>query len=522
MIHKSPFADLAIPQTHLTPFVFRHAERLGDTVAISDLSTGRSYTYAELARQARRLAAGLAAAGIGKGAVVALLAPNIPEYPIVFHGVALAGAATTTLNPVYTTREIATQLADARAQMLVTVPGLVEKAREAAALAGIARVVVIGGDAGDDDLSSLMVDGDAPRVDVDPAEDVVVLPYSSGTTGLSKGVMLTHRNLVANIVQMGPCHHVREGEAIIAFLPFFHIYGMQVLMNHTLYQGGTLYTMERFDLARYLQAIQDHRPERLYLVPPVALALAKQPVVADYDLSSVRLAFSGAAPLDGETAQACAARVGCMMIQGYGLTETSPVTHSVPDTMSEPRPGSIGPALPNTECKIVDIETGEELGVGAEGELWIRGPQVMKGYLNNPDATRACIDSDGFFHTGDIGRVDERGEFCIVDRLKELIKFKGLQVAPAELEAVLVSHPGISDAAVVGVADEEAGEVPKAFVVRRDAELDADAVKAYVAERVAPYKKIRHLEFVEEIPKSASGKILRRLLREREAAALST
>lgn len=519
MIFKSPHPDITIPSTHLTPFVFRHAERLADKPAIVDVASGRAYTYGQLLADARRLAAGLHRDGFSKGDVVAMMTPNVLEYPIVFHGVALAGGATTTLNPLYTAGEIATQLKDSGARILVTIPALAEKAREAAKEAGVERVVGIGGGEGLEAFSDLLSDDELPDIAVDPAEDVVALPYSSGTTGFSKGVMLTHRNLVANILQQEQAHRITEAESIIAFLPFFHIYGMQVLMNTALYQGATLLAMERFDLEQYLKTIQEYRPKRLYIVPPVALALAKHPMIADYDLSSVEIAFSGAAPLDGETAQACGARVGCTVIQGYGLTETSPVTHSVLDDATNVVPGSIGAALPNTEVKIVDIETGEELGEGQDGELWIRGAQIMKGYLNNPAATAACIDADGFFHTGDIGHIDDRGEYFIVDRLKELIKYKGLQVAPAELEAVLISHPKVTDAAVIGIPDEEAGELPKGFVVLSE-ELDPQEVMDYVAQRVAPHKKLRRLEVVDEIPKSASGKILRRLLRDREAAAI--
>jgi len=521
VIHKSPYPDLEIPDTPLTPVVFRHADRLKDKAAITDIGSGRSLTYGELVDQSRRLAAGLRVREFGKGQVLAILAPNIIEYPVVFHGVALAGGATTTLNPTYTEEEIAYQLKDSGARFLVTMPDLTDKATGAAAGSGVVEeVLAIGGGDRLPDLSTLMSDGALPDVEID-ADDVVALPYSSGTTGFSKGVMLTHRNMVANLLQMATTHLVTEDEGIIAFLPFFHIYGMQVLMNHALYQGATLLSMPRFDLEAFLKAAQDHQVRRLYIVPPVALALAKHPAVAGYDLSSVRTAFSGAAPLDAETAVACATRVGCRVVQGYGLTETSPVTHSVPEDAAEVIPGSIGPSLPNTEIKIVDVETGAELGAGKDGEIWIRGPQVMKGYLNNDEATRGCIDDDGFFHSGDIGRVDERGEYFIVDRLKELIKYKGLQVAPAELEAVLLSHPNVSDAAVIGIPDPEAGEVPKGFVVLREP-IAAEEIMAYVAEKVAHYKRISTLEVVDDIPKSASGKILRRLLRDRERAAAAT
>jgi acyl-CoA synthetase (AMP-forming)/AMP-acid ligase II len=331
--------------------------------------------------------------------------------------------------------------------------------------------------------------------------------------------MLTHRNLVANLAQTSAVQDIRDDEKILAVLPFFHIYGMQVIMNQGLYRGATIVSMPRFELEPFLQAIQEHGITRLFLAPPIVVALAKHPLVEKYDTSTVQVIFSGAAPLDAETARLAGERIGCRVSQGYGLTETSPVSHSVPDRAPEVVPGSVGPSLPNTDCKVVDVATGEELGRNQDGEIWIRGPQVMKGYLNNEEATRNSIDDDGFFHSGDIGHIDDRDEYFIVDRLKELIKYKGFQVPPAELEALLLSHPKVADAAVIGIPDDEAGEIPKGFVVLRDPGVTPDELMAYVAEKVAPHKRIRQLEVVDEIPKSASGKILRRVLRDREKAA---
>jgi acyl-CoA synthetase (AMP-forming)/AMP-acid ligase II len=518
LIFKSPHPDVEIPETTLRPLVLRHADRLSSKVAIIEAGSGRSYTYGELASNANKMGAALDARGFGKGDVMAILAPNLPEYPIAFLGVAAVGGINTTLNPLYTAEEIAFQLHDSRAKCLLTVPPLMEKAKEAAARSGVKEIIVFGEAEGAIPFASLLLGGEAPETHIDPEEDLVALPYSSGTTGFSKGVMLTHRNLVANLVQAGTVIQIGEDEKIIAVLPFFHIYGMTVIMNGSLYNGATLVTMPRFELEPFLQAVQDHRITRLFLAPPIVVALAKHPVVDKYDLSSVKVVFSGAAPLDAAIARMCGDRIGCRVSQGYGLTETSPVSHAVPDFEPEVVPGSVGPPVPNTECKIIDVASGHELGRNEDGEIWIRGPQVMKGYLNNEGATRNAIDADGFFHTGDIGHVDERDEFFIVDRLKELIKYKGFQVPPAELEAHLLSHPKIADAAVIGVIDEEGEEVPKAFVVLKE-QVGADEIMAWVAERVAPFKKIRRLEFVDAIPKSPSGKILRRLLRDKEKAA---
>ncbi len=294
-------------------------------------------------------------------------------------------------------------------------------------------------------------DGEPPEVEIDPDADLVVIPYSSGTTGLQKGVMLSHRNLVANIEQTlaGFEGGLQESDVIMGVLPFFHIYGMVVVMSLTLRVGSTVISMPRFDLPEFLGLVQKHRATGAYLVPPIVLALAKHPVIDEYDLSSLRWIMSGAAPLGREIATATATRLDCLVLQGYGLTETSPVSHLTPMKPDRIKPGSVGPPVPSTECRIVDVSSGEDVAPGEKGEIWIRGPQVMRGYLNKPEATAACLDSDGWFHSGDIGRVDEDGDFFIVDRLKELIKYKAHQVAPAELEALLLTHPKIADVAVV-------------------------------------------------------------------------
>jgi len=516
---RSELPDVEVPDVPLTDFVLARAERLGDKPALIDGTSGRTLTYGKLAESVRAMAAGLAGRGFGKGDTFAHYAPNLPEYAVAFHGVAAVGGVNTTANPLLTADELAVQLRDCRARMLVTVPALLEKAIEAAEQAGVEDVFVYGEVEGTAPFAALLEsDREPPEVAIDPAEDLVALPYSSGTTGLPKGVMLTHRNLVANICQTVTEIRTSEDDRVAAVLPFFHIYGLVVILNASLHRGATLVTMPRFDLPGFLRLLQDHRITRAYAVPPVVLALAKHPLVDEFDLSSVEYVLSGAAPLSADLEVACSTRVGCRMQQGYGMTEASPVTHVVGDDLAGQAPGSVGRLVSNTECRIVELGSDEDVPAGGPGELWIRGPQVMKGYLNQPAATAATIDTEGWLRTGDVGRVDEDGAFWIVDRVKELIKYKGYQIAPAELEALLLTHPEITDAAVIPHPDDEAGEVPKAFVVVSGG-LTAEDVSAFVAERVAPYKKVRAVELIEEIPKSPSGKILRRVLIERERAA---
>ncbi|WP_373635150.1 AMP-binding protein [Yoonia sp. SS1-5] len=508
-IFSSAFADVPLTDQSITERVFAGLIDRPDDVVLTDGPTGRTMTTAAFMDQVKRLAGGLTQAGFGAGHTVALMAPNIPEYCVIFHAVAWAGGTITTLNPTYTAPEIKHQLADSQAELLITIPDFVGTAQEAAGDIGVIAI-------GSPEFLGLMGDPINAQVPVDLDKHTVVLPYSSGTTGLPKGVMLSHRNLVANCDQIIAAGGFRKGEVAAGFLPFFHIYGMTVLMNVHLAGGGAVVTLPRFDLPLFLQISQDHKSRRMWIVPPVALALAKHPIVDDYDLSALEQVFSGAAPLGAELSNAVEARLGCTSLQGYGMTELAPVSHVTPGAAN--KPGGSGQAVPNTHCRIVDIETGADLPAGQEGELWIKGPQVMQGYLNNPSATAATIVDDGWLRTGDIARIDADGYMFIVDRLKELIKYKGFQVAPAELEATLVGMDGITDAAVIGLPDPEAGELPIGFVVAAEGGPDETAIMAHFDKTLASYKQLHQIRFVDEIPKSASGKILRRFLRDKIAA----
>jgi len=357
--------------------------------------------------------------------------------------------------------------------------------------------------------------GEPAPVAIDPLDDIAVLPYSSGTTGLPKGVMLTHQNLTANIRQTLAIGMISEDAVLLDFLPFYHIYGMMVLLNCGLVAGTTQIILPRFEPEAAMALMQRHSVTHLYCVPPAVLALVNQPRLDDFDLSSLQLLVSGAAPLPAEVGRQAAAKLNCIVMEAYGMTEASPVTHVNP--VGAPRAGTVGPAVSDTLAKIVSLETAEELPAGEIGELLVQGPQVMRGYWKNEAATRETLTDDGWLRTGDIASADADGYVRIHDRKKEMIKYKGYQVAPAMLEGVLLEHPAVADACVIPSPDEEAGEIPKAFIVLR-APLGVEELMTFVAERVAPYKKIREIEFIDAIPKNPSGKILRRQLIEQERA----
>lgn len=525
---RSPYPDVDIPDVSIYDYLFTGlTDAQLDRLALIDGTSGAETTYRALVAQIDGVAGALAARGIGLDTVVALLCPNVPAFASVFHGILRAGATVTTINSLATPEDIEKQLKDSKATWFFTVSPLLAGAKTAAAAVGIAddHLIVLDGADGHPSLRDLLSEGAAPpEVSFDPATHLAVLPYSSGTTGVPKGVMLSHRNLVANVEQSRQMITIEPDDRVLAFLPFFHIYGMTVLLNLAIKEHATLVTMPKFDFVEFLRIMQDHRCTYVFIAPPVAVGLAKHPLVEQYDISGVRMIFSGAAPLDGALAQAVADRLGCQLKQGYGMTELSPVSHVIPQANDDLPLSSVGFTIPNIECKLLVPETGEELevpaeGVSAPGELLVRGPNVMLGYLGNEEATRQIMTDDGFLRTGDIATVSSEGVVTIVDRLKELIKYKGYQIAPAELEALLLTHPAIADAAVIGIPDDEGQEVPKAFVVlQAGAELDEAGVIDFVAEHVAPYKKVRRVQFTDAIPKSSSGKILRKDLRAAERA----
>eukprot|EP00026_Physarum_polycephalum_P004972 Phypoly_transcript_04998.p1 GENE.Phypoly_transcript_04998~~Phypoly_transcript_04998.p1 ORF type:complete len:440 (+),score=65.65 Phypoly_transcript_04998:698-2017(+) len=434
-------------------------------------------------------------------------------------GIQKLGGIPTTMNPTMIPEEMKYQIKDSGAIYFVTIPQLMDKVKEAVNMVGnqIKEVIVIGEASGATSFSSLIHnDGQYPKEKFDPITTVAIIPYSSGTTGLPKGVELTHYNVVANLMQLMTMQVgiYREHDTLIGFVPFFHIYGIVVAIGLTFRMCHTLVVMPRFDPVHFFQIIQEYKVTVLPVVPPVVLLLAHDPIVSKYDLSSVRVVISAASPLGQEQEQALKKRMpNILLVQAMGMTELSPLTHTT--NVFTNAPGSVGQLVANMKLKIIDVETGKELGINQKGELWMTGPNVMKGYLHNPKATSETIDKDGYLHTGDVGYVDENLNMYIVDRVKELVKYKGFQVAPAELEALLLTHPDIADVAVIGKPDEEAGEVPLAFVVlKKDHKATEKEIVAWAEKKTAHYKKLRGgVRFVEAIPKSASGKILRRLLR---------
>ena len=505
----------------------RTAARIPEKVAVIDGKN--NYTYRQLDVYSDRFATALARLGVAKGDRVGILAPNCVEFEIAFYGIIKAGAVASPINSAYREREIAYQINSAGAEVLVVHEQLLQGAESARdATPRLKRLITIKATSEDpDSFWGLMENAPPapPAVAIDPDNDLAALPYSSGTTGLNKGVMLTHFNLTSNLDQLLGLEDdfaFKSDDIVLVHLPLFHIYGLHVLMNPTISVGGTQVLMGRFDMEEFLGLLSRHRVTRLFTVPPVGLGLTQYPGVDKFDLTSLKTGVFGAAPLSADLQQRIEQTVGCPIIQAYGMTETSPYTNSDFVDPELRQYGSVGPSVPDTEEKVVDLETGtNELPPGEIGELMIRGPQVMKGYFENPEATAETLTEDGWIRTGDIVRMNEEGYVWILDRKKELIKYGGFQVPPAELEGLLLEHPAVADAAVIGIPDVDSGEVPKAFVVKKQGEEPSGAeIMDFVAGKVATFKRIKVVEFIDAIPKNPSGKILRRVLveREREAA----
>ncbi|KAK5132264.1 hypothetical protein LTR08_009252 [Meristemomyces frigidus] len=539
---KYPLID--IPDVGLWDFLFERKERdyADDKVIFIDPDTSRSYTYAQTKQTASDFGKGLKSLwDWQKGDVLALYTPNCIDTPVVTWGCHFAGGVVSPANPGYTVDELAFQLKDSGAKALVTQVPQLAIALQACEKIGLPhdRICLIGderdGQGRFKHFTSVRNTSGTQRYrrsKVDAAHDLAFLVYSSGTTGHPKGVMLTHRNVVANTLQItageGPLSPAArpghpDGDSILAFLPFFHIYGLTVVLHQSFYRGLKTVVMPRFEIESWCRIVQDHHITFAYVVPPVVLLLSKHPAVASYDLSSLRMLNSGAAPLTKELVDAVYQRISVPVKQGYGLSETSPTTHTQPWEDWASSMGSVGTMLPNQTAKYMSAEE-TEVPTGEVGELWIKGPNIFKGYLNNVQGTKNALTADGYFKTGDVGFQDPQGNFYITDRVKELIKYKGFQVPPAELEGLLVSHPDIDDVAVLGIyREDQATEVPLAYVVPKKGVQASTAkereIQAWLAGKVAQHKRLRGgVVWTDEIPKSASGKILRRVLKERHVA----
>ncbi len=511
---QSPWYSLApYPEIPLTELLAPSAERYADRPAFINYD-GTQHTFGEIWSACRRMGRFLQDNGIKKGDRVAIFSANCPEYFVAFYGTLFAGAAVTTLNPLYKERELLHQLEDCTASAIFCMGPLVPMAQQVREhIPSLKHVFAI------EDAFKLAMEADAnPKaVKIDAKKDLAALPYSSGTTGLPKGVMLSHYNLVSNVRQTLSTGMTSSYSVYLDFLPFYHIYGMIVLMACGFAAGVPQVVMPRFDPTLCLDLIQKHRVTNLFAVPPALLALSNFGDIGKFDTSSLFMIMSGAAPLPQEVARASAKALNTIVLQGYGMTETSPVTNVNPVTRI--KDATVGPPIADTVEKVVSLDDGKELGPGEIGELLAFGPQVMQGYWNAPESTAETLIGDGWIRTGDIVSADEEGYVTILDRKKEMIKYKGYQIAPAELEALLLEHPAVMDSAVIPKRDDESGEIPKAFVlVRQGHEVTPAELMLFVEERVAPYKKVREIEFVEAIPKTPSGKILRRELIEQERA----
>ncbi|ORY66285.1 putative phenylacetyl-CoA ligase [Pseudomassariella vexata] len=541
MVIKSPHPDLTITPVDLFTLLFERDDRPypEDKELFIDGDTGRSYNFTQLKNTSIEFGKGLKSQwGFRKGDILGIFSPNSVDYPPVVWGAIWAGGICSTANPTYTVKELAFQMLDSKAKGIVTQLPMLPVVLEAAKEIGMPedRIILMGHERDPkgkfkhfSDIRSTSFLSLSSKASIEPSKDLAFLVYSSGTTGLPKGVMLTHTNIVSNILQTvavearsglhwsgGPDG---KGDKQLGILPFFHIYGLTAMVHCTVLEGFQVIVMPKFELERACQLIQKYGITFAYIPPPIILGLAKHPVVDKYDLTSLKWLNSGAAPLTQELQDSVWERLTIPTKQGYGLSETSPTTHLQTVLEWAKHKASVGKLVPNMEAKIVDLE-GNELPVGQEGELWVKGPNVFQGYYNRPELADETFSKCGFFKTGDIGYVDDKGNFYITDRLKELIKYKGFQVAPAELEGILLGHGDIIDACVIPIFDNERStEVPRACVVLKPGtartEEKAKEIVDWLATKVAPHKQLRGgVCFVDEVPKNASGKILRRVLRE--------
>ncbi len=514
--------EVEVPDWRLEDVLRRSANQFADQDAL--VFYHRHWTYREFLHDAQRCARALQDRGLKEGDRVALMLPNCPQYAISYYGVLMAGGVVAQVNPLSVERELQYLLEDSGASMIVALDQVLPRVaavRAATPIDGVIGVGLKGTVAADgvEDFWEVLrsASSDIPEPPTADNQAVAVLQYTGGTTGRSKGAMLTHRNLVANLIQLHaytPDGMSLGSETFLGVIPLFHIYGVECVLNLCVYMGGRLVLLPRFDVTEVLEAIRDQHPTLWPGVPTMYVALLQRPDVSEYGVDSIRLCNSGSAPMPKELLERFEDTTGAAILEGYGLSETSPVTHTNP-YWGVRKPGTVGLPLPSTEYRVVDPNTGADLGPGELGEIWIKGPQVMKGYWNRPEETQASLVDGQWFRTGDLGSYDEDGYLAIMDRLKDLIIASGYNVYPREIEEILYQHPDVVEAVVVGAPDSYRGETVRAVIVPRTGSgLTVELLNEYLARNLAAYKRPKMIEFRDSLPKSAVGKILRRVVRD--------
>jgi len=514
--------SLSYPEISLPQFLRRRSQGFSGKNAIVYPA---EFTYGDFWVSVDNLASSLANAGVGKGDRVCLMERSSPEFQIAFNAVVQTGAILVPLNPMSKEMEIEFVVHDTSAETIIARDQFYPRIQRVLAnTPSLKKAIVIGKEIPETLSFQALTrkhQAKASPVEINSKEDVCVIPYTSGTTGLPKGAMLTHFNLICNILQSVAAFQLHENEVSLNVTPFYHIFGLTVGMLMSLSIGATQVMLEKFHRKDFCELVSRYRATYAFLVPPMFIALANYPALRSYDLSSLRFAANGAAPISPEVARKFQDLTGVTVYHQWGLTEASPVVAANP--WHKIKIESQGIPLSDTEHKVIDPDTCRELPIGETGELIIRGPQVMKGYWNRPEETEDAfiiVDGERWLRTGDIARIDEEGYEYLVDRLKETIKHKGFSVSPNEIERLLFTHPSVADCAVVGKPDSYAGEVPKAFIVARSGtRVSPENLIEFVKTKLAEYKWIREVEFVSEIPRTPSGKILRKTLIERERAA---
>ncbi|WP_409305197.1 long-chain-fatty-acid--CoA ligase [Peribacillus sp. SCS-155] len=516
-------AEAEIPDYSIPQLLQNTAEKFPENIAITFY--GKKILYKELVYAANAFASALQNHGVQKGDRVAIMLPNCPQYVIAYYGVLTAGGIVTQVNPMSAEREIEYILNDSGAKTMVVLDGLYAKAKQVQTRAELDKLIVVSLLPSEHDFAPDFTfdaflkegSGQVTPVPIEPEHDVAVLQYTGGTTGRSKGAMLTHRNLVANVYQ---CYEffkndiVDGQESFLTVIPLFHVFGMTAAMNFSILTGGNSIMLPRFDVEEVLNTIKNEQPTNFPGVPTMYVAITNHPKAEEYGIDSIRTCNSGSAPMPLELLREFERKTGSQIVEGYGLSEAAPVTHCNP-TFAERKPGSVGIGYPSTEYKVVDIATGtEEVPPGELGELIIKGPQVMKGYWNMPEETAATL-RDGWLYTGDITRMDEDGYVYIVDRKKDLIIASGFNVYPRDVEEVIYEHPSVQEAVVIGVPDAYRGETVKAVIVLKAGKTATEEeIIQFCRANMAAYKSPTIVEFRDQLPKTSVGKILRRALRE--------